>query len=57
MFCEEDLEMIYAACIAYGNKLSDMAKNVPDEKELSEKLGARASDYYALATRVTEYLK
>lgn len=53
-FTDEELELIYAALIAYGNKLSDIAKEIPNETEATNKITERAKDSWLLARRIFE---
>ena len=32
-FTQEELQLLYAACMSYGGRLSDILKSIPNEKE------------------------
>lgn len=51
-FTDDELQLIYAALMAYGNKLSDMAKEIPNETEVVDKMTDRAKDSWMLARRI-----
>lgn len=62
-FTQEELQLLYAACISYGNKLSEIVKSIPNESFAINGLGhmhglaGRAEDSYNLARRITEYME
>ena len=56
-FTQEELQMIYAACMAYGNKLSDMAKEIPNEIEIVDSLADRAKEAWQLARKAANVSK
>lgn len=57
-FTQEELMLIYAACMNYGNKLSEIVKSIPNEGEfILDGLSERASDCWNLARKVTEYME
>ena len=51
-FTDDELQLIYAALMAYGNKLSDMAKEIPNETEVVDKMTDRAKYSWMLARRI-----
>ena len=51
-FTDDEIQLIYAALMAYGNKLSDMAKEIPNETEVVDKMIDRAKDSWMLARRI-----
>ncbi len=51
-FTDNELQLIYAALMAYGNKLSNMAKEIPNEIEVVDKMTDRAKDSWMLARRI-----
>lgn len=57
-FTQEELQLIYAACMSYGNKLAEIKKSIPDEGEiLLDNLADRAKDSWSLARKITEYME
>ena len=54
-FTQEELQLIYAACMSYGDKLSEIAKSIPNEE--TDKLSDRAKDSWNLARKITEYME
>ncbi len=54
---KEDLQLIYAACMSYGEKLSDMTKGIPNEEEVSRSLYAKAKEAWKLDQKITEYME
>ena len=62
-FTQEELQLLYAACMSYGNKLSEIVKSIPNEAFAINGLGHmhglsdRAKDSWNLARKITEYLE
>lgn len=57
-FTQEELQLLYAACMSYGDKLSQILKSIPDEeKMILDSLSNRAKDSWNLAQKITSYLK
>lgn len=57
-FTQEDLQLLYAACMSYGDKLSQVLKSVPNEGEIVlDKLSDRVKESWSLARKITEYMK
>lgn len=62
-FTEEELQLLYAACMSYGNKLSEIVKSIPNESfainglEHMHGLADRAKDSWNLARRIAEHLE
>lgn len=54
-FTQEELQLLYAACMSYGDKLSRIIKNIPNEE--TDKLSDRAKDSWNLARKITEYME
>lgn len=55
-FTQEELQLLYAACMSYGDKLSQILKSIPNEGEIVlDKLSDRAKDSWNLARKITEY--
>lgn len=50
--------MLYAACMSYGDKLSQILKSIPNEGEIVlDKLSDRAKESWNLARKITEYME
>ena len=47
--------MLYAACMSYGDKLSEIIKSIPNEE--TEKLSDRVKDSWNLAIKITKYME
>lgn len=57
-FSQEELQLLYAACMSYGDKLSQILKIIPNEGEIVlDKLSDRAKDSWNLARKITEYME
>lgn len=54
-FTQEELQLLYAACMSYGDKLSEVIKSIPNEE--TNNLSDRAKDSWNLARKITGYLK
>lgn len=50
---EKELQIIYAALMHYGNSLSEMAKKIPNEEEISNQLIEKSKDSWLLARKFT----
>lgn len=58
IFTQEELQLLYAACMSYGNKLSQILKSIPNEGEIVlDKLSDRAKESWNLARKITEYME
>ena len=56
-FTKEELQLIYAACMSYGDKLSEIKKSIPNEgKIVLDNLADRVKDSWNLARKITEYM-
>lgn len=55
-FSRNELNLLYAACMAYGNKLSDMAKEIPNESKVVELLSKKAKESWDMAVKIVNYL-
>jgi hypothetical protein len=53
---QEEIELIYAACMAYGTQLADMVKAIPNEPEIADSLVNKASKCWKLARDITVYM-
>lgn len=52
-FIQEELQLIYAACMSYGDKLEEIKKTIPYEDEMIlDRLADRAKDSLNLARKV-----
>lgn len=62
-FTQEELQLLYAACMSYGDKLSEIVKSIPNESFAINGLGHmhglsdRAKDSWSLAVKITEYME
>ncbi len=53
-----ELQLIYAACMSYGDKLSEITKSISDEEEnIVNNLSDRAKDSWGLARKIKEYME
>lgn len=57
-FIQEELQLLYAACMSYGDKLSQVLKSIPNEGEIVlDRLSDRAKESWNLARKITEYME
>jgi len=56
-FIQTELQLLYAACMSYGDKLSDIAKSIPNEIETISNLSDRAKDSWNLARKITAHME
>lgn len=57
-FTQEELQLLYAACMSYGDKLSGIIKSIPNEGEnIIDRLSNRAKDSWNLARKITDYME
>ena len=57
IFTQEELQLIYAACMSYGDKLAEIKKSIPNEDDsILDNLADRAKGSWNLAKKVTEFL-
>lgn len=57
-FTQEELQLLYVACISYGDKLSEIKKSIPNEEEnIVNGLADRAKDSWNLARKITGYME
>ncbi len=54
---EEELQMIYAGLMMYGNNLMDKCKDISSEDNIIDMLSSRSKQYYRLARKITDYMK
>ena len=55
VFAQEELQLLYAACMSYGDKLSEIIKSIPNEE--TDRLSDRAKDSWNLARKIIEYME
>lgn len=51
---EDELQLIYAACMSYGDKLSNIVKEIPNESFLVDGLADKAKKAWNLARKICE---
>ena len=51
-FTDDETQLIYAALMEYANKLYNIAKEVPNESEITNKLTDRAKQSWNLARKI-----
>lgn len=56
-FSRNELNLMYAACMAYGNKLFEMVKEIPNEPQIADLLSKKAKESWNMAVKITDYLK
>lgn len=57
-FTQEELQLLYAACMSYGDKLTEIKKSIPNEgKIVLDNLADRVKDSWNLAREITEYME
>ena len=53
-FTQEELKLLYAACMSYGDKLSQILKSIPNEGEIVlNRISDRAKDSWNLTRKIT----
>jgi len=58
IFTQEELQLLYAACMSYGDKLSQVLKSIPNEGEIVlDRLSDRAKESWNLARKIAEYME
>ncbi|MDE7324581.1 MAG: hypothetical protein K2N73_18060 [Lachnospiraceae bacterium] len=55
-FTQEEFQLLYAACMSYGDKLSGMIKSIPNESDITNRLSDKAKDSWNLARKITKYM-
>lgn len=56
-FTQEELQLLYVACMSYGDKLSEIIKSIPNEEEnIVNGLSDRAKESWNLARKITGYV-
>lgn len=57
-FTQEELQLLYAACMSYSDKLSGIIKSIPNEEEnIVNRLSDRAKDSWNLARKIMGYVE
>lgn len=56
-FSRNELNLMYAACMAYGNKLFEMVKEIPNEPQIADLLSKKAKESWNMAVKITDYLE
>lgn len=54
-FTQKELQLLYAACVSYGDKLSEIIKSISNEE--TDRLSDRAKDSWNLARKITGYME
>lgn len=52
---QNELHLIYAATMSYGNKLSEIIKSLPNEN--TDSLSKKMTQSYDLAVKITAYME
>lgn len=55
-FSRNELDLMYAACMAYGNKLFEIAKEIPNEPKIADLLSKKAKESWDMAIKIINYL-
>ena len=56
-FTQEELQLLCAACMSYGEKFMEIIKSTPNEEEdILDRLSDRARDSWNLAVKIAENL-
>lgn len=55
-YTEQELQIIFAALMSYGDKLSTIAKEIPNEQDISDKLANKANEAWELAVEIAKVL-
>lgn len=57
-FTQEELQLLYTACMNYGDKLVEIKKSIPNEGDMIlDGLADRAKESWNLARKITEYME
>lgn len=57
-FTQEELQLIYAACMSYGDKLAEIKKTIPNEDEMIlDRLADHAKDSWNIVKKVAGYIE
>ena len=52
---QKEIQLIYTACMSYGNKLSEITRSIPNEE--TGNLTKKANESYDLASKITAYME
>ncbi len=55
IFSKEELQLLYAACMSYGGRLSEVLKSFPNERAI-DGLSERADKSWKLAQKIAGYM-
>ena len=55
-FTQKELQLLYAACMSYGEKMLQISKDIPNERAMVNMLSERAEDSWSLAVKIAENL-
>lgn len=54
-FTQEELQLIYAACMSYGDRLAEIKKIIPHEDDIFlDRLADHSKDSWNIAKKVAE---
>lgn len=57
-FTQDELQLIYAACMSYGDKLAEIKKTILNEDEvILDRLADHAKDSWHIAKKVAGYIE
>lgn len=56
-FTQKELQILYAACISYGNGLRDVIKKIENCDQAVDLLDDAARDGFKLARKIAEYME
>lgn len=58
-FTQEEMQMLYAACMSYGDKFSHIiVRHIPyEDAGIVKNLSERAADFCNLAVKITGYME
>lgn len=56
-FTENELNLLYAACMSYGNFLADTGKKLPNEDKIVDIIADRAKESYNLARKIVTLIE
>lgn len=57
-FTQDELQLLYAACLSYADKLIKIHKSIPDEgKNILDNLSGRATESWELAQKITRCME
>lgn len=54
-FSKEELQLLYAACMSYGGRLSEVLKSLPNERAI-DGLSDRAAESWKIAQKIAGYM-